>query len=807
MALSGALLSLRAGETTAPAAPRPAAGPAAGGRYRIEQYEVTGSNLLSPDEIQALLRKATGPAVTVPQIQEALQNLQRAYRDRGLARAAVTLPSQSLTNGRVRLRVDQPQSTPTAPRDPVSLPGWTVPRYEVRHFVVQGNTALAPEDLDRILGSVAGPSVSPEALARALRDLRSAYRDKGYAGSSLVIPAQVLTDGTVAVRVEEGTRVIPPPAVAVAPTNTPPPPAFTVERYEVSGNTLLKPEVVDALLAPATGTHVTLPRLQKALGDLQLAYRERGYATVSVGLPPQQLTNATVKVQVTEGVLVDVQVTGNRHFSSNNIVRALPSLRTNAPLNSRVFQRELDLANQNRDRQIYPVLGPGPDPGTSALTLRVKDRFPIHGRLEVNNLATPGTPEWRVNTSAQYNNLWQREHQLGLSYGFSPEQMKDPLPEPDLFLNRPLIAFAGAYYKLPFGSPESVEQQIRSNQGFGFNEATRQYRLPPPGARDEFTLFASAASTDTGVQYGAERVVSQTPLLTIISQDTGRNLSTTETVGGRYSRPWSLGETRRLNLSGGLDFRHFQLESFNTNNFRITTVVTNAEGSQVIESVVSSPQPSRQNEVGYLPLGTSLDYFHTDARGSSSSASLGVSYNFVGSQDDFQAIAYSREASASFGKATVALGREQRLPHDFNLNLRANGQMATGPLISNEQFILGGINSLRGYFEGDEVGDAGWAASLELRTPQWATRVPIGPSQPVPAWLRAMIFTDVGQRFLLDETSATSPVRTLWSAGFGVSANVNNHVDLRVVVGWPLQESANRPVGEPRANLSVGGQF
>ena len=49
-------------------------------------------------------------------------------------------------------------------------------------------------------------------------------------------------------------------------------------------------------------------------------------------------------------------------------------------INSHVFQRELDLANANRDRQVYPVIGPGLEPGTSELTLKVKDRFPLHAR-------------------------------------------------------------------------------------------------------------------------------------------------------------------------------------------------------------------------------------------------------------------------------------------------------------------------------------------------------------------------------------------------------------------------------------------
>src|SRR5207248_236017 len=104
--------------------------------------------------------------------------------------------------------------------------------------------------------------------------------------------------------------------------------------------------------------------------------------SVAVALPPQQLTNGVVHVQVTEGRLAEITLHGNRYFSSNNVRRALPSLQTNIILNSLIFQQELDRANGNRDRQIYPVINPGVDPGTSTLDLKVKDRLPLHGRVE-----------------------------------------------------------------------------------------------------------------------------------------------------------------------------------------------------------------------------------------------------------------------------------------------------------------------------------------------------------------------------------------------------------------------------------------
>ena len=194
-----------------------------------------------------------------------------------------------------------------------------------------------------------------------------------------------------------------------------------MDKYLVMGNSILPPATIGGVftnVAGAFGTNVTFDGIRAALTDLQMAYRERGYVTVSVGLPQQKLTNATVKVKVTEGRLAAINVTGNRYFSSNNVMRALPSLHTNMLLNSHVFQRELDIANASRDRQIYPVIGPGPEPGTSELTLKVKDQLPLHARLEVNNQATPNTPDLRANFNAQYDNLWDLEHQIGLQYSF-----------------------------------------------------------------------------------------------------------------------------------------------------------------------------------------------------------------------------------------------------------------------------------------------------------------------------------------------------------------------------------------------------
>jgi hemolysin activation/secretion protein len=429
--------------------------------------------------------------------------------------------------------------------------------------------------------------------------------------------------------------------------------------------------------------------------------------------------------------------------------------------------------------------------------------LPLHGRIEANNLSTPGTPEWRVNASAQYNNIWQLEHQIGVSYGFSPEKFKTEGLFDDYIFNRPQVAYYGAYYRVPLGSAPSVAEEISGSSQFGYNEATHEFRLPPVGGRPDLSFFASASSSDTGVKFGSETVVSRTPLLTIVSRDAGQNLSVNESAGARFNYPLALNDNHRLNLSAGPDLKRYELKSFNTNNFIVTTVVTNLQGSQTIQSIVASPQPVRENATTYLPISLGADYSGADKHGSSS-AGIALIGNVVGNSDDFSALAYSREAKPTYLRGTVSISRDQKLPADWSLLLRANGQMASGPLLNTEQLALGGLGNVRGYFEGDEYGDAGWFGSAELRTPFLQSRVPTW-NNFVPIWLRGSFFLDAGQRFLLDSANHSS--RTLLGTGFGVSANINNALDMRISVGIPLIDSANTVAGDPHAYFSVGGQF
>ncbi len=680
--------------------------------------------------------------------------------------------------------------------------------FEVRRYEIVGNTLLDQDAFRPLFTNAIGPAVTLDQVFKALAGVHRLYLERGFGGVVVSIPQQELTAGLVTIQVNESAAfalATNRTAVAAATaTNTPA--AFEVRDYDITGNTLRPGETIKSIFAEAVGKKVTVEQIRKAVGDLQLAYRERGFVTVSVNLPPQQLTNAVVKVNVTEGTLAVIKVTGNRYFSSNNVMRALPGLQTNVLLNGLVFQRQLDAANENRDRRIYPTLSPGPDPGTSALDLNIKDRLPLHGRFDVDNYATPGTPDLRMNFAAQYNNLWQLEHQAGLYYGFSPEEFKSGRGVSDYFFNRPLVAYYGAYYRLPLGQTDSLQDEVNNSANFGYDEATRQFHLPPVGERPILTFYANAASGDTGVQFGPRITITNTPLLSLSSQDSGQDILENNVAGVRLGLPLMLAENSRLGFSAGVDFKTYALTSFNTNNFPTSTTITNSGGSETNISTVSSPQPNFHQAVEYLPLIAALDFSESDRTGKSALRFSGE-FNFIGNSTHFSQVAYSTKARATFEKFRLTISREQMLPDEWSVLVRAAGQASPNTLINSEQFALGGVNSVRGYFEGETYGDSGWFTGIETRTPLVRGTVASW-GGPVPAWIRASIFTEYGQRFLSDAGTGLSATQSLWGAGFGLSANINNHLEMRLAVSWPLLDSdLTRAAGSPLANFTLGGQF
>jgi hemolysin activation/secretion protein len=581
--------------------------------------------------------------------------------------------------------------------------------------------------------------------------------------------------------------------------------AFNVNGYHVDGNTVLPAEKLD-FLTNYTGSAVSLARLREGLGELQLLYRNLGYPTISVTLPQQRLTNGIVEVKVIEGKLESINVVSNRFFSSNNILRALPSLTTNILINTKWLQPELDRANLNPDRQIYPVISPGLEPGYTGLDLDVKDRFPLHGHIEANDKSTPQTPLLRIDIALQYNNLWQLNHQIGLEYNASPQTTK---PDNDLprFYDQPMVDSYSAFYRIPFGSgPGLREDYERMPVDFGYDQITHRFNLPPASGSPELILYASRSASDTSLRFSPLETIVASPLVQITSQSAEHDLTITENLGAKYNIPLREWAGIHSSLSFGADFKNFRASGFSTNLSYFSTLYTNNGVASNANLTVALPS-NTHHYLTYEPLFFGWSGDRTDKWGS---WSFDYGQNLflaplASARTNFQSVAGSSAAGGTYASFSAGVSREEKLPDNWSLLMRSSGHWATAPLISNEQFPLGGTAGVRGYQEGENYSDAGWRLCLDLRAPPHQVGAFPVTGGSVPAFARPSIFMDYGDGYQLDRQ--TPGPEHQWGTGFGVFLTAGQHFEARLTLGWALLATPVTSVGGIQAYFSVGTQF
>jgi hemolysin activation/secretion protein len=76
-------------------------------RFDIKGYKVEGNTLIPADNLESILSLFTGKERDFGTVQEALDALEQAYRDRGFSMVSVALPEQELDRGVVRLKVSE----------------------------------------------------------------------------------------------------------------------------------------------------------------------------------------------------------------------------------------------------------------------------------------------------------------------------------------------------------------------------------------------------------------------------------------------------------------------------------------------------------------------------------------------------------------------------------------------------------------------------------------------------------------------------------------------------------------------------
>ena len=497
---------------------------------------------------------------------------------------------------------------------------------------------------------------------------------------------------------------------------------FTIKGFIVEGNTLLpdKPvseeyddspsfdtlsvqEILEDFLGPDKSAEV----IEAARDKLERSYHEQGYPTVLVNIPEQTVEDGFVKLQVVESVIRRVRVTGNRYFTMENILKDVPTLQEGEIIYLPHLQEELALVNRNPDLRVEPVLLPGKRFGTVDVELKVTDKLPLHGSLELNNRASADTSPLRLNGVLRYDNLWQKEHSVSVQYQTAPLQTSE------------VQVVAGSYV------------------------------MPTPWNDDHRLAFFSVWS-DSQTAFG----------------EGFQMIGSGYIFGARYVMPLAPYKLYSHNISLGIDYKNFK------------------ETSSFFSENVKTP-------ISYMPLNFSYNSTLPDKGGMTSfSAALNMSMRgLVADQSEFEIKRY--KARADYILLTAGVERRQKLPAKCNLFVKLDGQLADQPLISNEQFTAGGMDTVRGYKESSAAGDSGVHATVELSGPDMAEFLKLAGK----ADLYPYFFYDWATLQIKEPLPGQESFIVLDSVGFGLRGRIMQHLDYEMNWAVALRDHAPTEAG------------
>lgn len=173
---------------------------------------------------------------------------------------------------------------------------------------------------------------------------------------------------------------------------------------------------------------------------------------------------------------------------------------------------------------------------------------------------------------------------------------------------------------------------------------------------------------------------------------------------------------------------------------------------------------------------------------------LSAFHNVPGGNDG-NADAFTRSragASSTYTLYRYGIAFTQALPWDLQIRLAANGQYTNEPLVSGEQYGIGGMDSVRGFTEREIVNDRGNRVALELYSPDFGSKLMTGASA------RALAFVDAAQVTRVQPAAGESPGESISSAGVGLRANYQQTFSLRLDYGVVMQPGGLQGRGDQR---------
>lgn len=313
--------------------------------------------------------------------------------DRDPLRIPRTVPQERIL---IRTPAIGPERELVAPARPIESPAM-VRRFSLDSLFFEDENELSQDEMRLVLFPWLGRNLTFLELQMAAAAMIGYLREMGHDDAQVRISQaqfQSRTDAAMSI-------------AGLTPAMIDLEPRIMVASFDVDGVTVLSGERVDALLSPFSNRALSLGEMEDAAQAVAQVLRDAGYGLAQAFLPPQDISDGRVRIQVQEGVLdgdsgvrgLTIAQADDSRLREDMLQRFIGrDIEPFAPLNISTLERNIRVTSDLPGvGDLSADLAPGSAPGTTQIIAEVEDSPTLSGRASTDNFGSIYTGRERLN--------------------------------------------------------------------------------------------------------------------------------------------------------------------------------------------------------------------------------------------------------------------------------------------------------------------------------------------------------------------------------------------------------------------------
>lgn len=183
-------------------------------------------------------------------------------------------------------------------------------------------------------------------------------------------------------------------------------PQFKLEKINFEGNTKIKTKKLEKMAKKLEGKEIYLEDLLNFVLDVSHYYKKKGYVTSYAKIPPQEIKDGIVKVEIVESKVASVSIDGEkwtREWYLKNVILGASGLKEGDVFNAKRLQG--GLKELNRQDYVQGVSTVSRVNDLTEIKLDVQDRFPVSFDVNWDNYGRDFTGTQRATMMLGMDNL------------------------------------------------------------------------------------------------------------------------------------------------------------------------------------------------------------------------------------------------------------------------------------------------------------------------------------------------------------------------------------------------------------------